>query len=125
MIYIEIIQALQANEYESSAWVHLFDIQNLMDSFQYIVNLMLIFVTAYDTEWPSDDARRIVGAVLVCIVWLKMFEWLKMFDATSFYIKLIIQTITDILPFFYIFPVFLFMFGSSLYILSTNRDDEH
>lgn len=51
-----------------------------------------------------------------------MLDWLRMFDKTSFYIALILTTISDILPFFAIFPVFIFAFGSAMLILDSDGD---
>ena len=58
------------------------------------------------------------------MMWIKMLEWLKVFDSTAFYIKLILTTLADILPFFMIFFIFIFMFGSAFYILNMNREGE-
>lgn len=58
------------------------------------------------------------------LIWFKMFDWLRMFDSTSFYIKLIMVTISDIMPFFLIFPIFLLTFGTPMYILQGNRGVE-
>lgn len=63
-------------------------------------------------------------SISVFLLWAKIFDWLRLFDSTSFYIKLIIVTVTDILPFFIIFPVFLVTFGTAMYVLSTNRDED-
>ena len=95
-----------------------------MDLLSYILNTILIICTIMRLDFPDIDTRRVICSILVCIIWAKMFDWLRMFDATAFYIKLIKATVTDIWPFFIIFPIFLFTFGSSLYILSTNRDDD-
>ena len=73
------------------------------------------------TEWPSDQTRRVIASLLVIIIWGKMFDWLRMFDSTSFYVLLIMRTIRDIMPFFTIFLIFLVTFGTALFILNSNR----
>ena len=50
-----------------------------------------------------------------------MLDLLRLFDRTAFFIKLILRTMVDVMPFFVIFFIFIFMFGSSLYILSMHR----
>lgn len=95
---------------------------NIVDLMMYLLNAALIVLTFFRVDIPSTGTRRVMGAIVVCLIWSKMFDWMRMFDATSFYIKLIIVTIKDILPFFLIFPVFLMTFGSALFILNTNRD---
>ena len=56
-------------------------------------------------------------------MWGKFLDLGRIFKTYAFYIKLIKQTLKDIVPFVAIFIVFLFMFGSSFYILSTNREE--
>ena len=50
---------------------------------------------------------------------------MKLFRPTSFFIKLITETIYDIRHFFVIFMVALFMFGVPIHILNLNRDENN
>ena len=54
-------------------------------------------------------------------LWIKVLDWCKLFNGTSFFIKLIIETIIDIRYFSLIFIVCLMMFGTPMYILNMNR----
>ena len=94
---------------------------NILDLLQYGLDLFLILLTVFRIDYLADGTKRIIGAILICLIWFKMFDWMRLFDSTSFFIKLILETLTDVLPFFFIFPIFLMMFGSALYILNTNR----
>lgn len=76
-------------------------------------------------DYPSIGKRCILSALIAIMMWLKMLDWLRVFDETAFFIKLIGRTMIDILPFFVIFFIFIFMFGSSLYILNMNRQEDH
>ena len=73
---------------------------------------------------PTIQIRCVLAALISIMMWMKMLEWLRVFDSTAFFVKLIMQTMIDILPFFVIFFIFIFMFGSALYILSMNRVSE-
>ena len=97
---------------------------NLADLFQYSVHTLLIIVTICEIDFPSNSHRRVIASVSCMLIWMKMFDWLRLFDATSFYIKLIIQTIKDIMPFMAIFPFFMFTVGTSVYILNMEREEE-
>ena len=97
---------------------------NIADLFQYSINMILIVVTVFEIEWPSNSQRRVIASVSCLLIWVKMFDWLRLFDATSFYIKLIIQTIKDIMPFMAIFPFFMFTVGTSVYILNMEREED-
>ena len=46
-----------------------------------------------------------------------------MFDFLNFYVSLVGTTITDIRPFMTIFGLFLFMFGSAMFILNAKSDE--
>ena len=59
------------------------------------------------------------------VLWIKVLDWCQLFGPTSFFIKLITETIYDIRHFFIIFVVALFMFGTPMYILQLNRDEDN
>ena len=56
------------------------------------------------------------------MIWIKVLDWLRLFEKTSFYIKLIIETVYDIGYFMIIFIAALFMFGNTMYMLQLNKD---
>ena len=51
-----------------------------------------------------------------------LLYWLKLFESTSTYVRLIIQTIYDITIFTAIFFAILASFGNAIYILNILRD---
>lgn len=46
--------------------------------------------------WMSDETLRIVAAITSCSLMIKLYDWLRLFDGTSFYILLIAETMKDI-----------------------------
>ena len=61
-------------------------------------------------------------AAFSCLfLWMKLIEWFKIFDATSFYVKLVRETIIEILSFALIFITCLAMFGTFMYFLQLNQ----
>ena len=64
-----------------------------------------------------------ISAVCVLFLWFKVIDWLRLFDSTSFYIGLILDTIQCIKPFMIILVVWYLMFGSAIYLLNYNRPD--
>ena len=56
-------------------------------------------------------------------MWLKVFYWFRLFNATSFYIRLITETIYDISTFLIILVAFLFMFANCIYVLNLYRKE--
>jgi hypothetical protein len=55
------------------------------------------------------------------LLWIKMFYWLRLFDKTRYFIKLIVATLKDIQKFFYIIGVIMMAFISIFYVISSNQ----
>lgn len=62
----------------------------------------------------------IVAAAASFLMLLNAFNWLRIFDKTGFYIKLLEETIVDIMPFMVIFLLSLTMFGVTMYLINFN-----
>ena len=60
--------------------------------------------------------------VATLLMWIKGLFWLRLFSATSFYIRLITETLKDITYFMVILMIFLVMFANCLYILDLYRE---
>ena len=116
-----IVESLQA-KYDIRGY--LTNPMNWIDLSAYVMNTLLIVSTVITVEFFTIDTRCVLCAVLAAIMWLKMLDWLRLFDSTAFFIKLILQTIIDVMPFFVIFFVFLFMFGTAFYLLSMSRPED-
>ena len=61
---------------------------------------------------------RIIGAFVILLIGFKFFEWLRLFDNTSFYIKLLIATFKDIQSFMVLFIGILLTFGMTVYFIA-------
>ena len=57
-------------------------------------------------------------------MWFKVLYWMRLFSATSFYIKLIRETLYDILSFLILFIFALAMFGSCILMMNEGRGDD-
>ncbi len=66
---------------------------NIADLIQYTISTILIVMTIFQSDYIDISHRRMLCSVTLFLAWLKMFEWLKMFDTTSYYIKLISETV--------------------------------
>ena len=68
----------------------------------------------------------VVGAfIAMTIMWFKAFYWLRLFSSTSFYIRLITETIYGIRWFLIILFFTMFAFTNAIYILNANRTEEN
>ena len=60
----------------------------------------------------------------VLLMWSKAFYWLRLFGPTSFFVRLIQDTIYDLKYFLILFVLILMTFGNAMLILSEGREDK-
>ena len=72
----------------------------------------------------SYEARRGLAALLIFVMWVKTFYWMSLFGPTSFYVRLIQETIFDIRHFLVLFLFILMTFGNTLLIMNQGRGGE-
>ena len=93
--------------------------------FQYLSTLGIVLMQMFDTGFPERSSQRVIAAISTLFLWIKVLDWMQLFGPTSFFIKLITETIIDIQHFFIIFTVALFMIGVPMYILQLNRTEDN
>jgi len=64
--------------------------------------------------------QRLLAAFTIIALWGKIFDWLRLFEKTSFFIRLIQETFVDIGYFIIIFFAALAAMGSAMYMLQLN-----
>ena len=64
-----------------------------------------------------------IAAFSIFIIWFKLFDWLRLFEETAFYLKLVFKTLSDIGTFTILFIVGLAMFGSAMLMIQNNDKD--
>ena len=98
---------------------------NYVDIGSFTLNIYLGITTfnhKYEEE-VSDNVRVICSAAII-LNWFKVFYWLRLFDATSFYVKLITETLSDIVNFLVLFIVILLTFANALVVADHGREKE-
>ena len=58
-------------------------------------------------------------------MWIKAFYWLRLFENTSFYVRLIIETMKDIKFFLILFIFILFTFANAILIMDQGRTEQY
>ena len=76
---------------------------------------ILIWVQVGEMTKEMYQNLRIGSSIVILLIGFKFFEWLKLFDRTSFYIKLLLATLTDIIDFILLFFASLYAFGMAIY----------
>ena len=85
--------------------------------------IVLISSVTYEPLLPIDNLR-LMAAIASCSLMIKVFDWLRLFEKTAFYILLVSETFVDISAFMILLAVALLMFGVPLIMLNLNRSKE-
>ena len=97
---------------------------NILDVLSFILNNILIARSVWRDDFEFNEERnRGLAAVACIIMWYKLFGWLRLSSKTSFYIRLLVETISDIRYFMVLFVLILFTFGNAILILGEDRKD--
>ena len=78
----------------------------------------------YTADLIDIHTLRIVAAVACFCLIAKFFDWLRLFDSTSFYIELLNVTLSDIRAFLILIVTSLMLFGVPMVMLNLNRADD-
>ena len=66
-----------------------------------------------------------MAAIASCTLMLKVFDWLRLFEKTAFYILLVEVTLKDVSSFLILLVTALMMFGVPMVMLNLNRDNDN
>lgn len=114
----QIYQSESKLDYLLSFW-------NIVD-LGYLGAIVFIFVcTIPTTPFVSLTFLRVLAAFASFFMMNKLFDWLRLFEKTAFFIKLIEQTLSDISSFMILLIASLMMFGMPLVMLNLNRTSDN
>jgi len=71
------------------------------------------------------ELLRSMAAIASCTLMLKVFDWLRLFEKTAFYILLVEVTLKDVSSFLILLVTALMMFGVPMVMLNLNRDNDN
>lgn len=101
------------------------DFWNYVDMLSILINTVVVGVIMTDVLHEQNTAmplgaQRTLKAFGCFLGWIKMFYWMRLFDATAFYLNLIITTIADCGKF--LIMVFLTIMAFANFFLVINYD---
>ena len=67
---------------------------------------------------------RTLAAIASCFIFIKMFDWLRLFEKTAFYQQLVMELLYEIRHFGILILLSILMFGLPLMMLNLNRQDD-
>ena len=104
---------------------------NLIDYSYILLSLAVMFMNLF-YHWVEFEVsiteelefQRMIASICVCFLWIKVFDWLRLFDGTAFFVRLIGRTFSSIKYFIIIMFVWWMMFGTAVYILDLGLPEE-
>ena len=75
----------------------------------------------YGLTFLRIQSLQVVMAITVFLLWLNCFDWLRLFDSTARYMRLITETIRDLLSFLVYLVVGILATGFSILFLNKRR----
>ena len=66
----------------------------------------------------------VIASFAIIMLYMKMFYWLRLFESLAFYVRMVAETIYDILNFIILFLLCVATFAHAVYVLSRNAEDE-
>jgi len=125
LLCYQVLIEIRQQAYSESFWDYFKSLVNIVDMFQFITAFLLIILHITQIEFPSIETQRVIASITTLCLWIKVLDWCKLFQPTSFFIRLITETIYDIRYFSVIFLVCLAMFGFPMYMLQLNRTQDN
>lgn len=86
----------------------------------WISNTIALVVVVDHSIAKRFNLTLLVGLGSISIVgqWLMFFYWLRLFEGMSFYVKLIVETVSDLSNFMIMFVMLNLMFANAVYALN-------
>ena len=85
---------------------------------------MIVLTSVFRHPALPMELLRPMAAIASCTLIIKMFDWLRLFEKTAFYILLLGQTISDVSYFLILLLTALMMFGVPMIMLNLNRAED-
>jgi hypothetical protein len=83
-----------------------------------LLNVTLVATHCLDINLPKEN---LFIAVASMIMFIRIFYWMRFFAMTGHFVRLILDSVTKVMPFTLLFVIILFTFGTPLYIVGLSR----
>ena len=101
--------------------LYFFSFYNFADMISAFTNIVLV-IYYWDDEHLKDPGEvrimRFLCATAIGLMWFRLIKWMRLFDATAFYTRLLTETLSDIVTFLLLFIFVMGLFSNVLYIFN-------
>ena len=117
MILFELIEVIQLM---GSGWRdYLSDFWNMFDQTSFFANCLTMVLHAADAD---IRLQKISGAFAIFILYIKLFYWLRLFESTAAFIRMLKEILADISPFLTFLVCCIGMFSNTLLLFQQSRE---
>lgn len=99
------------SEYFSDFW-------NILDQLSFFANATTLILHSLET---SVQSQKTAAAISIFILYIKFFYWLRLFDSTAAFIRMLKEIVLDIVPFLTFLVVCVAMFSNTFLIFDQSR----
>jgi len=112
--------------FASLEFVQMYDegIDYIYDPFNYLnlgsalFNTLICMVYGYNIAIIGEEHLAIMCSVAALFLWANALYWMRFFENTAHYVRMITTTISDIAAFLYIQALFMLMFGFTIFFIN-------
>ena len=98
------LRALGFREYFSDFW-------NILDQLSFFTNATTLLVHTIDAD---ASLQKTIAAIAIFLLYVKFFYWLRLFDHTAAFIRMLKEIIVDIVPFLTFLVICIAMFSNTM-----------
>ena len=87
---------------------------------------LTLFITVFtlaELDYIKIQTLRILAALATFLLFVNIYDWLRLFEQTAFYVKLVQETLKEARWFLLLVAIALIMFGLPMSFLALNNDD--
>lgn len=101
---------------------YFFQLQNLLETGSFSLNLILMikYDFFYD-HWYDIETQQIMASIAVGLMWYRMFTWMRIYEPTAFFLRLLKMTLLDVGSFSIMLFVVISAFANIMYLLNSQR----
>lgn len=120
LIFIAVFLAFEVRNFVTDRFAYFTNFWNLIDFCSIILNV--VYITC-DLSNVDRMKMRTIGASCVLLMWVKFFYYLRIFEPTAQFIKLMTVIIRNLSTFGFTFLLAVIAFTNSFYIMGLNDYD--
>ena len=111
MIIFQLLEVIQLQG--SGFWDYITDFWNIFDQISFLSNTATLVLHALgaDIQW-----QKTLGTFSIFMLYVKLFYWLRLFDETAAFIRMLREIIIDIVPFLTFLVTCVAMFSNTMLI---------